>query len=110
MLDAGIDADIWPPGPRRLGRSWGWIRAGFGYPSLGATSRVMRKWASWSMPHGIRTGTSFPASMVGRNAGAAWKLVQKISPMLFAFSNPKTARVVEYVTRFATSTAIADRW
>ena len=75
MLDSGMEADILPPGPRRLGRSLLWIRAGFGYPSFGATSRVIRKWGSWSMPQGIRTGTSLPASTVGRNAGAAWMLV-----------------------------------
>src|SRR2546430_16271885 len=75
MLDSGMEADILPPGPRRLGRSLLWIRAGFGYPSFGATSRVIRKWGSWSMPHGISTGTSFPASTVGRDAGAARILV-----------------------------------
>src|SRR2546426_12734038 len=101
MLDSGIEADILPPGPRRLGRSLLWIRAGFGYPSLGATSRVIRKWGSWAMPHGISTGTSLPASTVGRNAGAAWMLVEKISRTLFAFWNPKPAWVVDDGIAFA---------
>ena len=75
MLDSGIEADILPVGPSRLGRSLLWIKAGFGYPSLGATSRAMRKWGSWSIPQGMRMGTSWPASAVGRKAGAAWMLV-----------------------------------
>src|SRR5207253_8581885 len=59
MLDSGIEADILPVGPSRLGRGFLWIKAGFGYPNLGATSRAMRIWWFWSIPLGMSMGTSW---------------------------------------------------
>src|SRR5659263_93388 len=69
----------------------------------------MRKCGSWSIAHGISTGTLCPAKIVGKNAGADCMLVKKTIPMLVLVSNPKTARAAENVTRFATSSAIGYR-
>lgn len=44
------------PGPCRAGKNWECISAGLMYFNRAATSRVSRKYGSWSIAHGIRDG------------------------------------------------------
>jgi hypothetical protein len=46
--ELAADPLIFPPRPCRGGKNLQWIRAGLGKPSLGATSLVIRKYASWN--------------------------------------------------------------
>lgn len=57
MLELLSDALIFVCGPWRAGKNFAWISVGFGYFSLVATSRVRRKYGSWSMAQGMRHGT-----------------------------------------------------
>jgi len=43
-------------GPCRAGKNFEWMSVGFGYFSFWATSRVKRKYGSWSIAHGIKQG------------------------------------------------------
>jgi hypothetical protein len=54
--ELAADPLIFPPRPCRGGKNLQWIRAGLGKPSLGATSLVMRKYASWEMERKVSRG------------------------------------------------------
>lgn len=43
-------------GPCKAGKNFEWIRVGLGYFSFWATSRVRRKYGSWSIAQGIKQG------------------------------------------------------
>eukprot|EP01085_Mycamoeba_gemmipara_P000427 Mycagemm_TRINITY_DN10307_c2_g4::TRINITY_DN10307_c2_g4_i1::g.427::m.427 type:complete len:158 gc:universal TRINITY_DN10307_c2_g4_i1:1033-560(-) len=96
MALVGSEALILLFAPRSAGKNLLWITAGFRYPSgrmRGATSRVMRKNGSWSMPQGISTGTCDAApNMSGKeeeNDGAAWMAEYANLPVLSSRSRPR---------------------
>lgn len=82
-----------------------WMRAGFGYLSLGATSRVILKYGSWSMAHGMRQWTSVRSpKMCGKahaNEGAACTAGNDHFPMQSDDANPKIDSAVVAVTILA---------
>ena len=86
MLEFRSDALILVCGPCSAGKNLEWISVGFGYLSLPATSRVSRKYGSWSMAHGMRHGVSlFVPKILGNELekeGAAWMAAKWILPML----------------------------
>ena len=58
MLELMSDALIFVCGPCRAGKNFACSKDGLGYFNLCATSRVRRKYGSWSIAHGIRQGIS----------------------------------------------------
>ena len=83
-----------------------WMSDGLRKPRRGATSRVMRKYGSWSMAHGIRHGTfCWPAIVASKtcgkddeNDGAACTAGKACLPMLTESSKPKMPLTWLYVT------------
>ena len=75
MEEEAEDALILVLEPCSAGKNFEWMSAGLGSFIRGATSRVMRKYGSWSMAHGMRQGTLVsPPKMCGKeeeNDGAA---------------------------------------
>ena len=74
-----------------------WISAGLPKPSRGATSRVMRKYGSWSMAQGMRQGTDVsPPKMCGKeeeNDGAACNRTRRrLQPHAAEAAGAATAR------------------
>ena len=63
-----------------------WMSAGFGYLSLTATSRVSRKYGSWSIAQGMRQGMLDSVPKIWgkelEKEGAAWMEAKWIFPML----------------------------
>lgn len=57
IAEFGRLALIFVPGPCSAGKKTLCMSAGFGYFSRPATSRVRRKYGSWSMAQGISAGT-----------------------------------------------------
>mmetsp|Transcript_8685 Transcript_8685/g.36198 ORF Transcript_8685/g.36198 Transcript_8685/m.36198 type:complete len:207 (+) Transcript_8685:115-735(+) len=90
--------------PWRAGKNLEWINAGFSWPSLGATSRVIRKYGSWSMAQGMRHCMSVrPLNRIGKaegKLGAAWMAGKENFPMLSLSTNPKIPFTCEPVTAF----------
>lgn len=86
MLVLVSDALILVCEPWRAGKNLEWMSVGLGYLSLEATSRVRRKYGSWSMAHGMRQGMLlWVPNMCGKeleNEGAAWMAAKWIFPML----------------------------
>lgn len=86
ILEFASDALIFVCGPCSAGKNLEWISVGFGYLSFAATSRVRRKYGSWSIAHGMRQGMSERVpKMLGNefeNDGAAWIEQKWIFPML----------------------------
>eukprot|EP00962_Isochrysis_galbana_P028988 scaffold9221_cov118-Isochrysis_galbana.AAC.2 len=80
------------------------MRAGLRKPSRGATSRVMRKYGSWSIAHGMRHGMSERLPKISGkddgNEGAACTAGKACLPMLHESSKPKIPRTWLYVTAF----------
>ena len=56
IAEASIEALILEPGPWSASRKRAWMRAGLAKCRRAATSRVMRKYGSWSMAQGIMEG------------------------------------------------------
>lgn len=77
-----------------------------GKPRRGATSRVMRKYGSWSMAHGMRQRMSLRSpKMWGKDvgkAGAACVAGKEILPMLSSPLRPKMALIELKVTHLGT--------
>ncbi len=95
MEEFGSDADIFDFEPCNAGKNVEWINAGFGKFKRGATSRVIRKYGSWSMAHGIRQGYScliFSPKINGNDElrlGAAWIAGKAILPIQSLSVKPK---------------------
>jgi len=91
----GSDADIFDFEPWSAGKNVEWINAGFGKFKRGATSRVIRKYGSWSIAHGIRQGyscLSFSPKINGNDEltlGAAWIAGKAIFPIQSLSVKPK---------------------
>lgn len=86
MLEFVSEALIFVCGPCSAGKNLEWSSAGLGYLSFAATSRVRRKYGSWSIAQGIRHGM-FEAvpNICGKELekeGAAWMEAKWILPML----------------------------
>ena len=86
MLELTSDALIFVCGPCSAGKNLAWMSAGLGYLSFTATSRVSRKYGSWSIAQGIRHGMldALP-KICGKELekeGAAWMDAKWILPML----------------------------
>ena len=86
MLELASDALIFVCGPCSAGKNLACSSAGFGYLSFAATSRVSRKYGSWSIAHGMRHGMLDCAPKIcGKELekdGAAWMDAKWIFPML----------------------------
>jgi hypothetical protein len=86
MLLFASDALIFVWGPCSAGKNLEWRRTGFGYLSFTATSRVRRKYGSWSIAQGIRHGIlDVVPNICGNefeNDGAAWTAAKWIFPIL----------------------------
>merc|ERR1719198_2477416 len=108
MAEDSSEADILLSLPCSAGKNFEWMSAGLRKPRRGATSRVMRKYGSWSMAHGIRHGTFCCAGidaskMCGKddeNDGAACTAGKACLPMLTESSKPKMPLTWLYVTAF----------
>mmetsp|Transcript_10329 Transcript_10329/g.34195 ORF Transcript_10329/g.34195 Transcript_10329/m.34195 type:complete len:216 (-) Transcript_10329:1187-1834(-) len=113
MAELPSEEDILPIAPCKGGKNLEWNSAGLppsGCPfgvSLWATSRVTRKYGSWSMAHGIRhaicaTSPHLDKGVLNDDAkdGAAWMAGNALWPMLDDPSNPNAPRAVLYVTLF----------
>ena len=84
------DALIFVCGPCSAGKNSAWISAGLQYLSFAATSRVSRKYGSWSIAHGMRHGIleALP-KICGKELekeGAAWMDAKWILPMLSLYA------------------------
>ena len=86
MLELTSDALIFVCGPCSAGKNLAWMSAGFGYLSLTATSRVSRKYGSWSMAQGMRQGILETEPKIWgkelEKEGAAWMDAKWILPIL----------------------------
>ena len=86
MLELTSDALIFVCGPWSAGKNLAWMSAGFGYLSLTATSRVSRKYGSWSIAQGMRQGMLDCVPKIWgkewEKEGAAWMDAKWILPML----------------------------
>ena len=73
MALVGSLADILPDSPLSAGKNRDSTRAGLYPPMRGAASRVMRKYGSWSMAHGMRQRSDFfsAPNMCGKQSGNA---------------------------------------
>lgn len=94
----GALPDILLDAPCRLGMNLERISEGFCHPKRGARSRVIRKYGSWSMAHGIRQRIKsspslpkIPRKAAGK-AGAACVAGKDILPMLSESPKPKMPR------------------
>ena len=106
MALVGSLADILPDSPLSAGKNRDSTRAGLYPPMRGAASRVMRKYGSWSMAHGMRQRSDFfsAPNMCGKqsgNAGAACVGGKPIWPMLDSPEKPKMPRAALNVTHLA---------
>ena len=86
MLELASDALIFVCGPCSAGKNLACSNAGFVYLSFAATSRVSRKYGSWSIAHGMRHGMFDALPKICGNElekeGAAWMDAKWILPML----------------------------
>lgn len=96
------DALILPVSPVSAGKKRLSISAGLCPLMRGAMSRVIRKYGSWSIAHGMRHRSRLPAPNKWGNEsgkdGAAWMAGKPIWPILDSFVNPKMPRAWLYVT------------
>ena len=90
MLEFTSDALIFVCGPCNAGKNLAWMSAGLGYLSFAATSRVSRKYGSWSIAHGMRHGMFDALPKICGNElekeGAAWMDAKWILPMLSLYA------------------------
>mmetsp|Transcript_56810 Transcript_56810/g.126862 ORF Transcript_56810/g.126862 Transcript_56810/m.126862 type:complete len:228 (+) Transcript_56810:584-1267(+) len=110
MAEESRDALIFEFGPWSAGKNLECSSAGFRKPSLWATSRVIRKYGSWSIAHGMRQGivVSSPkiwGKLVGKE-GAACTAGKACLPMFAESSKPKIPLTWLYVTAFCIFTML----
>ena len=95
MHVCSLDALIFVPRPVSDGINLLCSSAGLCSRSRTATSRVIRKYGSWSMAHGIMQRSRREPSTRGNddeNDGAAWIAGNACWPMFESSENPKIAR------------------
>jgi hypothetical protein len=86
IAELSTELDILLVGPCSAGKNLESSKQGFAVLIRDATSRVNRKYGSWSIAHGIKHGTFFIDEKICGNelliAGAAWMATKCDLPIL----------------------------